>query len=358
MTSFEEDRRWMKRALAVAQSGWGLARPNPTVGAVVVLDGVEVSCGYSQSISSGGAHAEVVAITRAAEACRGATLFVTMEPCSHRGKTLPCTDAVILAGFDRVVIGTRDANPLVSGRGVAQLEAASIAVSIEELDDQIPQLYSGFFHWIATGRPMVTLKMAQTANGMIAGLHGEPLQITGPETRLWTHNLRAECDAIVVSSRTVRNDNPRLDLRHASWLPARLPARVVLGRTIDFGSDRHLFAEDGAEVILCGERFSSTLPSTAEQIQNNGSDFSSAFSSLLELLGQRGMHHLLVEGGAEWSSALLESALCDRFLLLESPAVVVEGLSAEPGLSRALERCEVVRFARIGRDSLHVFRPV
>lgn len=358
MSEIVSDRIGMTSALEAARRGWGLSRPNPTVGAVVYRAGKEIASAYSQSIASGGAHAEVVAIDAAGEQCRGADLYVTLEPCSHHGKTPPCTDAIIAAGFRRVVIGIQDPHPVVDGRGIARLREAGIEVSTEGLDGAIEELYLGFSKWIITGLPYITLKLAQSADGVIARFDGSPLSITGEETRRWVHDLRALCDGIVVSSRTARNDLPRLDLRAASWLPPRFPARIVMGRRIDLSPASPLFTGEGGKTVLFGKEFSSALPRGPEQVFVNGTDIVESFRQLIDEWGKRGAHQLFVETGGEWISSLLKARLFDRLILLESPDRLGEGLGWEPGRSQLSQELQIVRFAPIGRDRFWEFRPI
>ncbi len=353
----DENLRWMRRALEVARDGWGLSRPNPSVGAVVVSEGAEIACGVSQPISQGGAHAEVVAIRNAEKRTSGATLYVTLEPCSHWGKTPPCTEAIVQAGFSKVVIGTKDLNPLVNGKGIAQLQEAGIEVAFETLNREIEKLYHPFFFWSQTRLPWVTLKLAQTAEGFIAREDGQPLTITGGEAQQWAHQLRAVADAIVVSARTVRHDHPRLDLRASFWSPPQKPARIVLGRSIDFSPDEPLFQNCG-RIILAGRHYAEQLPSSAERWSIAEERLDLSFSALRKRAGEEGMHHLLVETGAEWIETLLAAGEFNRLILLKSKAFAERGLRWSPGLEWARTHLKIARFAPVGDDDLYDFRPV
>lgn len=206
------DRLFMERALLVAERGRGRATPNPHVGAVVARDGVVV--GQGVHVRAGGPHAEVVALEAAAEQARGATLYVTLEPCSHRGRTGPCTERIVAAGVRRVVVATRDPNPLVAGRGVAFLRDHGVDVTEEVGREEAERLHAPFLTWITKHRPLVIIKTAQSSDGFV-GTPGGRLRITGPVADRFFHRQRAEVDAIGVGSETVLADDPLLTPRGA-----------------------------------------------------------------------------------------------------------------------------------------------
>jgi diaminohydroxyphosphoribosylaminopyrimidine deaminase / 5-amino-6-(5-phosphoribosylamino)uracil reductase len=234
----DADRRWMRRTLALARRGLGTTRPNPMVGAVLVRGGRVLAEGFHAR--AGEPHAEVNALAslvRAGGRAQGATIYVNLEPCAHVGRTAPCADALINAGVARVVVGVRDPNPMVDGRGLARLRRAGIRVDVGCLADECQELNRAFFSWVARGRPLVTLKVAATLDGFIADgrrrVRAAPVWITGSEARLEAHRLRARHDAILVGAGTVAADDPRLTVR----LPANAarrgprvpqPLRVVL----------------------------------------------------------------------------------------------------------------------------------
>ena len=214
----EEDQRWMRRALALARRGLGATRPNPMVGAVVVRGGQLLGQGFHRR--AGTPHAEINAMAGLGRRAAGATLYVTLEPCCHTGRTAPCTTAVIAAGLARVVVGVRDPNPLVNGRGIAQLRRAGIRVDVAtgNVAAACRELNRPFFTWIQQHRPLVTLKVAASLDGFIAdgraGRAAAPVWITGREARASAHELRSQHDAVLVGAGTVRADNPRLTVRH------------------------------------------------------------------------------------------------------------------------------------------------
>src|SRR4051812_27967942 len=215
------DTEHMRRALALARQGWGQTAPNPMVGAVVVADGVVVCEGYH--VRYGEAHAEVMALRQAGERARGAALYVTLEPCAHYGKTPPCVDAVIAAGITRVVIAVRDSSVVARG-GAARLRRAGIAVEIGLLSEEAAELNAAFFNALTARRPWVTLKLALSADGAIADPSGKHRWITGPESRVEVHRLRANNDAIAVGVNTAIADDPSLTVRDARRRASRRAA--------------------------------------------------------------------------------------------------------------------------------------
>src|SRR4249919_1912622 len=227
--SSDPDSRFMALALTLGRRGLGNAWPNPAVGAVVVKDGVIVGRGWTQP--GGRPHAEPEALRRAGEAARGATLYVTLEPCSHVGKSPPCADAVIAAGIARVVAAIEDPNPLVAGQGHAKLRAAGIAVDVGLNAAEAAHDHAGHFRRIRDNRPHVILKLAVSADDKIGAVGHKPVAITGEAAKTRVHLLRAQCDAILVGIGTVRADDPRLDCR-LPGMEARSPVRVVLDRSL------------------------------------------------------------------------------------------------------------------------------
>jgi len=316
----------MRAALALARRGLGTTWPNPSVGCVIVNHGRVVGRGVTAP--GGRPHAEVVALAIAREQARGATAYVTLEPCCHWGRSPPCTDALIEAGITRVVAATRDPDPRVDGSGVAQLRAAGVAVDQGVLEPEACEVLEGFSRRITQGRPMVTLKLATTLDGRIATHTGESQWITGVPSRKLAHALRGWHDAVMVGVGTVLADNPALTCRIPGFRPSpvvrivadshlRTPLTSHLAATaaetptwflIGQGTDpaRHTaFAGLGATLI--------TLPSAGP-----GVDMAAA----LQALGQAGLTRLLVEGGAQIAAALLRADLVDRIAWFHAPAVM------------------------------------
>ncbi len=278
----------MARAIAVARVARRVSPPNPWVGAVIVdQSGQIVATGSTQE--PGKAHAEIVALGEAGERARGATLYVTLEPCCHQGRTGPCTDAIINAGISRVVVAVLDPDPLVAEKGVAALTEAGIAVEIGDGENDVREQLAPYFWHRQTGRPYVILKMGATLDGRTAMADGTSQWITSAEARRDAHELRADSDAIVVGAGTVRADDPELTARDAS--PRRDPRRVVLGH-----------APASARIQPCLE-------------------FSGSLDHLLDQLGADGVVQILVEGGAQVAGSFLHAGLVNRVVAYLAPAV-------------------------------------
>ena len=284
------DQQSMREAVLVAASAQHICRPNPWVGAVLVAaDGRRFS-GFTQPV--GQAHAEVQALHAAGEAARGATMYVTLEPCNHFGRTPPCTEAIITAGVARVVIGVQDPDQRVAGTGIARLRAAGIAVQVGIEAEAVNEQLAAYLHHRRTGRPLVMLKLAMTIDGYIAAKSGASGWITGELARRRVHELRAASDAIVVGAGTVRADNPQLTVRDA---PGASPRRIVLGR-----------APVDARVHPCTE-------------------WTGSLTELLDTLGGEHVLQLMVEGGAKVAASFHQAGLIDRYVFHIAPAIMGGG---------------------------------
>ena len=296
------DERMMRLAVDTACTARLRSRPNPWVGAVVVAQNGEVFTGAT--LEPGNAHAEIVALNAAAHHASDATLFSTLEPCNHTGRTGPCTQAIIDAGVSRVVVGTLDPDSKVSGSGVQQLRNAGITVDVGVLEQEVKQQLASYLHHRATGRPFVVLKMASTIDGRIAAADGSSKWITGETARKRVHQLRAESDAIVVGAGTVRADDPSLTVRDVDG-PS--PRRIVLG-TIDAS----------AKVHPCTQ-WTGTLP------------------DLLDTLGKEGVVQLLVEGGARVAASFHREHLINQYIMHIAPVIAggddAAGVFAGPAAS-------------------------
>ena len=296
------DERMMRLAVDTACTARLRSRPNPWVGAVVVAQNGEVFTGAT--LEPGNAHAEVVALNAAAHHASGSTLFSTLEPCNHTGRTGPCTQAIIDAGVSRVVVGTLDPDSKVSGSGVQKLRNAGLTVDVGVLEQEVKQQLAAYLHHRATGRPFVVLKMASTIDGRIAAADGSSKWITGETARKRVHQLRAESDAIVVGAGTVRADDPSLTVRDADG-PS--PRRIVLG-TIDAS----------AKVHPCTQ-WTGSLP------------------DLLDTLGKEGVVQLLVEGGARVAASFHRERLINQYIMHIAPVIAggdnAAGVFAGPAAS-------------------------
>lgn len=365
----EADARFMRLALREARRGLGRTRPNPAVGAVVVRAGRVIARGHHRR--AGGPHAEVVALRQAGTRARGATLYVTLEPCAHTGRTGPCTEAILRAGIARVVIGCRDPNPLVDGRGAARLRRAGLRVTVGCLERDCRELNRAFFTWITARRPLVTLKLATSADGFVAPPPARrrpraPHWLTGPAARRRAHALRAAHDAILVGSATVLADDPALTVRHG---PRRQrqpgPLRVVLDGRLRTPPTARLLREGEAEVlIVTGQRTARAHAAARRALIRAGAEVLALpagrarrppLARVLASLAARGVQSLLVEGGSAVATAFLRAGLVDRVALFWAPLLLGRGVPmlAGPGLPRALALAGA-QVERVGPDLLIV----
>lgn len=344
----------MRRALRVARRGWGWTAPNPLVGAVVVRDGAVIAEGWHAAY--GGPHAEVMALAAAGPLARGADLYVTLEPCTHHGKTPPCTGAIIAAGVARVIVAVEDPNPQAGG-GVAMLRAAGIAVTTGVERVAAVELNAPFlFTHRDSRRPFVTLKLAISADGMVAPANRARMQLTGPAAMRAVHRLRAGVDAIGVGMGTAIADDPQLTVRHGRR-PRVSPVRVV------FGSPDNL-PSVCALVRTAGRRPTWVVTSEAAAEAPNGVRVLKAPTLVdqLELLREAGVRHLLVEGGAALGTSLLEAGLVDRLVTFEVPVLLGAGaIPAPPGTpsagGRPPEGWRLVSRRTLGADVESVWAP-
>jgi len=363
-----DDLLHMRAALALARRGLGNAWPNPAVGCVLVKEGRVIGRGWTQP--GGRPHAETEALRRAGDAARGATAYVTLEPCSHHGRTPPCCEALAGAGIARVVMAMRDPDPRVNGRGLAMLRGAGIAVEEGLLEPEARALNAGFFRRIQAGMPVVTLKLASTLDGRIATASGESRWITGEAARREVHALRARHDAILVGSGTVLADDPDLTCR----IPGM--ERVPMLRVV---ADARLRTPPAAQLVQ-GAQVAPVLiitapghpPAAQAPFIAAGADIVTVpahaaggldLPSLLRALGRRGVTRVLAEGGAGLAAALLRHGLVDRLVWFHAPAVMggdghpaIEGLrlaalSAMPRFRRTAQRA-------LGDDMLSEFERI
>jgi diaminohydroxyphosphoribosylaminopyrimidine deaminase/5-amino-6-(5-phosphoribosylamino)uracil reductase len=320
MTPAAHDRVHMRRALALATGGWGQAAPNPMVGAVVVAGDVIVGEGFHARF--GEAHGEVVALRAAGDRARGATLYVTLEPCSHHGKTPPCVDAVIAAGIARVVIASRDPS-LVARGGAERLRAAGIDVEIGLECDAAVELNAPFFHAHASDRPWVVLKLAVSRDGGIADPTGQHRWISGPESRTEVHRMRANSDAIVVGIGTALADDPSLTVRETS-APRVPPLRVVFDTHLRLPATSAL-AQTAAEVptLVVAGPGADAAPERATLVEAGVEVLRAAsLRDALVALRNRGVRAVFAEGGAQLAGSLLREDLVDRLTIFQSPLVL------------------------------------
>jgi len=351
------EREAMARALDLALRGWGRVQPDPLVGAVVLKGTEPVGEGWHPEY--GHRHAETVALADAGEGARGATLVVTLEPCTHHGKQPPCTDAIIRSGVTRVVAAMRDPNPLAAG-GCERLREAGIEVEIGPLGDAAAAMNAAFLHRLRNpGRPFVALKLATTLDGRIADAFGGSRWISGDAARDYVQWLRAGFDAIAVGGRTARLDDPALTVR-GSVLPKAAPRRIIFDRIADLGPHLTLLrtAHETPTVVVVAPDADRTrvkrIASTGATIVQAGS-----LSGALASLSEQGIGSLLVEGGGQLAGALLAAGLVDRYYWLQAPLWLGEGgVPAVAGLpTRGLDQAErwrVVERRPLDNDTLLV----
>ena len=350
----ERERAWMQRALTLARRGWGQTAPNPMVGAVIVRGGRIVGEGWHARF--GGPHAEVMALAKAGKQARGATVFVTLEPCVHWGKTPPCTDALIAAGVARVVCATRDPGT-VSGGGARQLRRAGIAVEIGLEEQAARELNAPFFFGFSNpGRPWVTLKLALSADGAVGAKGRKRAKITSLAADGAVHRLRAQSDAIAVGIGTAIADDPTLTVRLGK--PPRVPpVRVVFDRRGRLPLKSHLAAtaELVPTVVIAAK------PAAARELAlfRTGVEVIRARSikRALQLLAQRDIRSLFVEGGPILAAAFLRARLVDRVVIFRAPRGLGAGAIAAFDDASLLERFRVVAKRRFGPDVMTIYDP-
>jgi diaminohydroxyphosphoribosylaminopyrimidine deaminase / 5-amino-6-(5-phosphoribosylamino)uracil reductase len=354
------DERWMAQALDLARQGVGRASPNPTVGCVVVREGKLAGAGFHQYDQRD--HAEVVALREAGELARDATAYVTLEPCSHFGRTGPCADALIAAGVSRVVVATVDANPAVHGLGIEKLRRANIEVTIGVLQKAARRLNDAFAKYIRTGIPHVTLKAAMTLDGRIAPRPssrkpGEISWITGPESVQQVHHLRHSVDAVLTGVGTVIADDPLLTDRSGRRRTRPL-LRVVLDTQLRFPLESKLLHSADRDVLV----FCSNVPESrrltlsaaglsVKEIEAEPGESHPPLLSVLKELGKMQITSVLIESGSQLNSSFLDASLVDRLYLFYAPYFL--GPEAHPVVAtRPIEKPPINGFAlhRFGTD--------
>jgi diaminohydroxyphosphoribosylaminopyrimidine deaminase/5-amino-6-(5-phosphoribosylamino)uracil reductase len=329
-SSDEADRRFMQLALTLGRRGLGRTWPNPAVGAVVAKDGVIVGRGWTQP--GGRPHAEPEALKRAGEAARGATLYVTLEPCSHFGKSPPCADAIIAAGISRVVAAMQDPNPEVAGQGFARLRAAGIAVDVGLFEAEAAHDHAGHIRRIRDNRPHVILKLAVSADDKIGAPGRKPVAITGEAARERVHLLRAQCDAILVGVGTVLADDPLLTCR-LPGMESRSPVRVVLDARLRIPGGSRLVQSARATPLWVMASELAEAPAAARLGAAGAQVIRTAHANqagldlpaVLHALAERGITRLMVEGGSRVASAFVASGLLDEVWLLRGENAIGPG---------------------------------
>ena len=358
---------FMGQAIDLARQALGSTSPNPAVGAVLVKDGAVIGRGATQP--PGQAHAEIVALTEAGEAAKGATLYVTLEPCCHWGRTPPCTRAVVEAGVAEVVVALADPNPVVAGNGMTELRNTGIAVKVLSDDsperEQARELYEGFAKHINTGLPFVTAKFAMSLDGKIATRTGDSKWVTGPEARALVQQMRRETDAVMVGIKTVLADDPALTARDGTGCPlARQPLRVALDSHCRMPVESQLLHQPGQTLVYT----TAAAPlQSVRGLEDTGAQVLTLRATavgqvcpeeVLADLGRRGIVNLLVEGGGLTLGSLFDNGLVDKVQAFIAPVIIggigaaspVEGTGAE--LMAHAMRLERTSIHQIGPDWL------
>ncbi|MFB3884357.1 MAG: bifunctional diaminohydroxyphosphoribosylaminopyrimidine deaminase/5-amino-6-(5-phosphoribosylamino)uracil reductase RibD [Thermodesulfobacteriota bacterium] len=353
------DEYWMKRALRLAAKGKGRTSPNPMVGAVLVKDGKMVGEGYHAK--AGTDHAEIIALRRARERAKGATLYLNLEPCSHYGKTPPCAPAVIEKKVKRVVIGMKDPNPLVSGRGIESLKRAGLRVEVGILERECLKLNEYFCKYIVRREPFVILKVAATLDGKIATREGDSKWISGEASRHLVHRLRDQVDGVVVGIGTVLKDDPQLTARIRK---GRDPYRIILDSRLRIPEGARVIGDSSSKTIIATTEFAAK--DKIESLEKKGvrilildsKDGRVDLRDCLLRLGELGLMSLLVEGGSEVNGAFLDEGLIDKILLFLSPRLIGDreaaGIFSGRGKATLQEAISLneLRVRRVGEDIL------
>lgn len=361
------DQDYMRLALDLASTALGNTNPNPVVGAVLVKNGVIVGTGLHRK--AGEPHAEVHAFNMAGEHAEGATLYVTLEPCSHYGKTPPCANLVVKSKVARVVVATRDPNPEVAGRGIRLIEDAGIKVDVGVLEKEAIQLNERFIHNMLTSRPFVISKFAMTLDGKIATHNGHSQWITGGEAREHVHEIRNKVDAILVGIGTVLADNPQLTTRLKN-VEGKNPVRVILDSQLRIPMDAKVVDTKKAKTIIVTTIANQDSQQVAS-LQNKGVAFVFVekkenglnLEQMLDELYKLGITDILVEGGGEVNASFLKSGLINKYLVYIAPKVLGGKNSKTPFLGQDLQsmdeaaELEIDSYRQIGQDLYVVAYP-
>jgi diaminohydroxyphosphoribosylaminopyrimidine deaminase/5-amino-6-(5-phosphoribosylamino)uracil reductase len=352
MSETGPEKGYMKRALALAQKGRGRTSPNPMVGAVIVKNGGIVAQGWHER--AGAPHAEAMALQKAEEKAKGATLYVTLEPCCHTDKrTPPCTRAIIASGVNRVVSAMADPNPKVSGKGFAELRRAGIEVVNGVLEEDARRLNEAYIKHVTTGKPFVTLKVAMSLDGKIATRTGDSKWITGGKARGLVHRVRADVDAVLTAVGTVKADDPLFTARVRG---GKNPVRVVIDPGLESPVDSKIFQTPPETILVTRKK----LPKMLEDKGINILSFHDKLSLdwLMEKLGERGIMSVLIEGGSGLAGYAVDEGVVDKVMFFIAP-MIVGGREAFPavggkGIEKIKDAYNVrnLKIRRIGEDLL------
>lgn len=353
------DPLYMARALYLAELGRYSTQPNPRVGCVIVRQGEVIGEGFHHQ--AGQPHAEIIALAQAGQRARGADVYVTLEPCSHHGRTPPCAEALIAAQPARVVVAMEDPNPLVAGSGISALQANGIKTRVGVCEAQAHQLNRGFVRRMQRGRPFVTLKLAASLDGRIAMQSGESAWITSAAARKDVHRLRLESCAVMTGINTVLADDPRLTARLAPGdfqpgyhISGRQPLRIVLDRDHRLPGDAAICSED-AETWCVVARNVAKDEQRCRTVVQPPSDHGIDLDAVLDYLGKHQINNLLVEAGGTLAAGFIRAGLVDELIIYQSPDIMGASAQAMINLPQILTMDEKIRFEyravrKIGRD--------
>ena len=341
-------RKYMQLALKLAAKGKGFTGPNPVVGAIIVKRGQIIGRGYHKKYGS--EHAEVVALKQAGEKARNAIMYVTLEPCSHWGKTPPCTERIIEAGIREVIIAMKDPNPKVNG--ISVLKSHGIKTKVGILESQAKKLNEAYIKYMTTGRPFIIIKAAISLDGKIATLTGDSKYITCNESRRYVHKLRSESDAVLVGINTVLKDNPKLDVR---LVKGKNPLKIVLDDKLRIPLNAHLLKEPEKLIIVT----TNPLKRKLKQLQKRGIkiiEFEDKIElkKLIKKLANMGITSILIEGGSQVITSAIKSKIVDKVILFIAPIFIGKGIEllGDVGVKsiKKVIKLKNVKIERIGED--------
>jgi len=351
-----DDQRYMQHALALADRQLGRVAPNPAVGCVLVKDGVII--GRGATADGGRPHAEAQALLQAGSKARGCEAYVTLEPCSHHGKTPPCAEALIDAGVARVVVAAGDPDPRVNGGGIVRLRRAGIAVTTGMLEAEAQQQNAGFLSRVTRGRPHICLKLATSIDGRIALANGESQWITGTPARAFGHGLRARYDAILIGSQTLIDDDPSLTCRLGAG--AHSPVRIILDGRLRAQST-HQVMRDGLAPTVVITGAGQPRPDFGDHVDSLHLRDPHDVEAVAKALGDRGLTRVLIEGGGQVAAAFLNADLVDEIVHFTGPIAI--GGDGRPAVAPLLldrlalaPRFDCTELRKIGADSLACYR--
>ena len=354
-----DDEYYMQLALRLALKAKGKTFPNPLVGALVVKGDKIIGQGFHAS--AGFAHAEIIALDQAGGKAKGATLYVTLEPCAHTGRTPPCVNRIIQSGVREVVVGMIDPNPLNNGQGIMLLKQSNIKIKVGILADKLGKINEGFVKYITTGLPFVTVKVAQSLDGRIATYCGDSKWITSDKSRAYAHRIRKNYDAIMVGVNTVRRDNPRLN----AWFSKKQPVKVIVDSNLSTPENANIFADNSQVIIV-------TLPSRPGQETDNRKrlfekakviEVKEKFGQInlrdaLKKLSRLRITNIIVEGGGTLIGSLFDEKLVDKVLFFISPKIIGGKDAVSSVMGKGVKRVDQaiklhdIKFKRFGQELL------